>query len=89
MRVFLLIVITVVLAGCATEYTATRTDPDTGVTTSITVKSYREFPGGVSIKYDREAGAFEIVAGEVSTGSSPLEEAAAALLLQMPGMVKQ
>jgi hypothetical protein len=88
-RILLSLLLVAFLTGCATSYQASRTDPDTGIVTTINIKSYREFEGGISIIYNRDAGAFEIQAGEVSTGTSPLEEAAAAILLQSMTVIPQ
>jgi len=62
----ILIILLLALTGCATTYTASRTVD--GATTDISVKTYREFPGGIEIKYNRETGAFELKAGEVTNG---------------------
>lgn len=83
-NLFSLLLASTILAGCATTYEAERTNPETGTFTKLKVKSNREFQGGVKIYYNRETGTFELQAGEVTTGISPLEEAAAQLLLQMP-----
>ena len=72
MRVLSLVLLAlycVTLFGCATSYHASRTDTD-GHTVVLDVKSYREFPGGVDIKYNRETGAFELHAGEVRDDSA-------------------
>lgn len=65
MKRLALIIFALLLQACATTYEVTRTAPD-GVTTTLKVKSWREFPGGIDVRYDREAGAFELQAGEVS-----------------------
>ena len=66
MKTLITVILAVLVSGCATTYTIERTD-ESGVSTSLTVKSYREFPGGIDVKYNREDGSFELVAGEVST----------------------
>lgn len=68
------------LSGCATKYHATRSDGST--TTEITVRSYREFDGGINIIYNRKKGEFELSAGKVTTATSPLEQAAAELIMR-------
>ena len=57
------------LMGCATTYTAERTNTD-GSSTSLSVKSFREFKGGIMIEYEREKGAFRLEAGEVTNDDS-------------------
>lgn len=66
MKALILIIAATIISGCATTYTVERTDPETGATTSLTVKSYREFPGGIDVSYNRETGSFDLQAGEVS-----------------------
>ena len=61
-----LLIILVATTGCATKYHAERTSPFDGATVVLDVKSYREFKGGVQIKYNRELGVFELQAGEVT-----------------------
>lgn len=64
MKATALCIVLLLLSGCATTYSVERTSEE-GVTTKLTVKSYREFPGGIAVKYDRETGGFELQAGEV------------------------
>jgi hypothetical protein len=83
MRLLLVILAAIMLASCATTYQI-NADPNTGKITSLNVSSRREFENGLLVEYDKESGNFKFAAGKVSDGSSALEDAAAALLLQMP-----
>lgn len=67
------------LGGCATTYDAQRIETG-GVTTTLHVRTYREFPGGVDIHYDREAGQFDVQAGEVANGDDAMAEVILRLL---------
>lgn len=80
MKTLILITIIVFLStGCtAATYEAERRNG--ADYTYMKIKSRREFTGGVEIDYDKEAGAFLLRAGDVTTGSSPLEEMAAGLI---------
>ena len=89
MKAELIALAVLVSPGCATVYHAERVDPDSGARTTIDVKSYREFKGGIAIDYNRDTGAFELEAGEVNRGVSPLEDVAAAILLQQAQGGKQ
>ena len=62
-----LILILLMTAGCVTTYSAERTID--GATTNIDVRTWREFPGGIKIHYNRETGTFDLEAGEVTSGS--------------------
>ena len=62
--VLLAALVTMILTGCATTYEAERTDQNAGTETKLTVRTYREFPGGIKIVYNRETGKFELQAGE-------------------------
>jgi len=65
---FLLLTIIFALSGCVTTYEAERVNPDTGTLTKMKVHSYREFNGGIKIRYNRSTGTFDLEAGEVSNG---------------------
>jgi len=68
MKLIFALLITLLLSmGCATTYDAQRTDSE-GNSTSLHVKSYREFPGGIELEYNREKGEFTLKAGEVTNG---------------------
>lgn len=77
----LLCVLCAALSGCMTTYSVSRTDPATGAVTSVQIRSFREFPDGVHIWYDRKKGSFEIITGAVNQNSA-LEQAAAQILLE-------
>ena len=62
-----LILILLLTAGCVTTYEASRTID--GAQTNIKVRTWREFPGGIKIIYNREMGVFELEAGEITSGS--------------------
>jgi hypothetical protein len=83
--VFLILAIMVLLGGCATTYHAERRNADDGSYTVLDVKSRREFSGGVTIHYNKETGTFDLAAGDVSNGYSPLEEMAANLIPALIG----
>lgn len=68
------------LGGCATTYRAERIDAEAGVTTNVSVRTYREFPGGVQIHYDRDAGKFDVEAGKVQNGNDAMAEVILGLL---------
>ena len=70
MKLITSILVAIILPGCATEYHARRYDPATEATITIDVKSYREFPGGISIYYDRKIGNFVLKAGEVDNNDA-------------------
>jgi len=83
MKFLLITILMFVLAGCATTYDAERTNPD-GTLTKLMVKSYREFPGGIEIVYNRETGQFELKAGEVTNGMEGFSE----VLLKMIPLIQ-
>ena len=75
MKAIGLLVVLAVLSGCATTYRAERIDnglDGDGATTVLEVRSYREFPGGIRIEYDRATGQFLLDAGEVRNGNEAL-----------------
>lgn len=74
------------ITGCATVYEIERVEPD-GSRIVASIKSRREFTDGLSIEYDRETGNFTFSANQVTTAASPLEEAAAQIILTLPGLV--
>lgn len=63
----ILILMLLVLSGCVTTYHAERRAD--GVETKIDIRTWREFPGGIVIHYNRETGQFDVEAGEVRSGS--------------------
>ena len=64
-KMLIALVLTLMLTGCITTYEVVRTDPQ-GVSTTLKVRSVREFPGGIRVDYQRDAGEFHLEAGEVS-----------------------
>lgn len=88
MKFLIIILLAVILAGCATTYHAERTDTN-GNKVTLDVKSHREFTGGITITYNRETGHFELTAGDVTTGSSPLEDAAASAIISLIPTIRE
>ena len=86
MKTLIVMLFMFALAGCATTYHI-QADPSTGKIVTLDVSSRREFENGLSVKYNPDTMAFEFVAGKVTNGVSPLETAAATLLLTMPQMI--
>ena len=62
MKTLLIIIMAVLLSGCATTYTATVGDK------SIDIRTYREFPGGIRFDYNATTGELTLEAGEVTKG---------------------
>lgn len=74
------------LSACGTTYHL-QADPNTGKITTLDIKSRREFENGLTVRYNRETGSFEFVAGSVSQGVSPLEVAAAGIVSSLPTLL--
>ena len=72
------LIVLLLLSGCATTYHAERISD--GTTTLLDVKSYREFPGGIEIVYNRETGQFELSAGDVQNGDDAIRDVVLGLL---------
>ena len=82
---FLFVLCMVLLsAGCMTTYSISKINPD-GSNIVVEVKSFREFEQP-QVHYGRteDAVTFDFGAASATTAVSPVEQAAASLLLQLP-----
>ena len=81
---FLIILLLCVCTGCATTYDVKRCEGI--VCAEAHISSRREFDQ-VSVEYIRETGTFKFSAGAVDQAVSPVETAAAQILLQLPTLL--
>jgi len=85
---FLFVLCMVLLsAGCMTTYSISKINPD-GSNIVVEVKSFREFEQP-QVHYGRteDAVTFDFGAASATTAVSPVEQAAATLLLQLPTLL--
>jgi len=76
-----------ILSGCMTTYSVSKILPD-GESVTVEVRSFREFEAPI-LHYSRsdDSVTFDFGAASATTAVSPVEQAAAQLLLQMPAML--
>jgi len=76
-----------ILSGCMTTYSVSKILPD-GESVTVEVRSFREFEAPI-LHYSRSDDSvnFDFGAASATTAVSPVEQAAAALLLQIPSLM--
>ena len=75
----LIILAALLLSGCMTTYEYTHPSGQ-----ALTIRSFREFPGGIDIQYNEDG--LSIKSGEVSNGGDV--EAVAALMMQIIPLIQ-
>ena len=81
------LILLLLLPGCMTTYSISKIMPD-GSNIVVEVKSFREFEQP-QVHYNRtdDAVTFDFGAASATTATSPVEQAAASLLLQLPALI--
>ena len=89
MKIFIILVVGL-LSGCATKYEVTRCTVIDGIQacSSALIKSRREFPEGMQLRYNSKSGDFEFYADKVDTKESPFEAIGAEFLKKALNQVK-
>ena len=93
-KIIIIMIAAAVLAGCTSKYhlkkCAPMFDPATSQVlefcTEAIVKSRREYEN-VELRYNPDTNSVEFSAGKVSNSVSPLEQAAAAVIMSLPTVV--
>jgi len=82
------LILLLLLPGCMTVYSISKIMPD-GSNIVVEVKSYREFeqPQVHYHRTDEDGVTFDFGAASATTATSPVEQAAASLLLQLPTLL--
>ena len=84
---YIIALLLISLSGCMTTYTISKVMMD-GSSVQVSVKSFREFEQP-EVHYNRtdDSVTFDFGATSATTAQSPVEVAAAQLLLQIPALV--
>ena len=87
MKLIVAFCIVLISTGCMTTYSISKIMPD-GSNIVVEVKSFREFEQP-QVHYNRtdDAVTFDFGAASATTAVSPVEQAAASLLLQLPALL--
>ncbi|MBU8921771.1 MAG: hypothetical protein KOO63_08125 [Bacteroidales bacterium] len=79
MKIILITLLAIALSGCATTYEYTNDDK------VLKIRTYREFPGGISAEYGGKDG-FKVETGEVRNGGDV--EAVSNLILSILPLIQ-